>query len=152
MGSLQGEPTVPKKASHLPKGQKLIDSIYITIVRFGLLPGAYLIKVPGRKSGKIYTVPLFVLHSRGELWLVAGFAQSDWVKNVRAAGGCTLYHDRREEKVGVEEIKDIDLCAALLKEFVSKAPGARRGFAISPDAPIEEYRKLAPQHPIFRVC
>jgi deazaflavin-dependent oxidoreductase (nitroreductase family) len=148
----EGEPTVPKKASYLPKGQKLIDSIYITIVRLGLLPGAYLIKVPGRKSGKIYTVPLFVLHAQGERWLVAGFAQSDWVKNLRAAGGCTLYRNRREEKVSVEEIKDIDLCAAILKEFVSKAPGQSRGFAISPDAPIEEYRKLAPQHPIFRVC
>ena len=55
---------MPKKASYLPKGQKLIDSIYITIVRLGLLPGAYLIKVTGRKSGKIYTVPLFVLHSK----------------------------------------------------------------------------------------
>jgi hypothetical protein len=47
---------VPKKASYLPKGQKLIDIIYSTIVRLGLLPGAYLVKVTGRKSGKIYTV------------------------------------------------------------------------------------------------
>ena len=130
-----------KKASYLPEGQKLIDIIFITMVRFGLLPGAYLIKVPGRKSGKIYTVPLFVLHSRGERWLVAGFAQSDWVKNLRAAGGCTLYRNRREEKVSVEEIKDMGLCAALLKEFVSKAPGARRGFAISPDAPNRRVQK-----------
>jgi hypothetical protein len=86
---------VPKKASYLPKGQKLIDSIYITIVRLGLLPGAYLIKVTGRKSGKIYTVPLFVLHSRGERWLVAGFAQSDWVKNVRAAARSLMIEGKR---------------------------------------------------------
>jgi hypothetical protein len=107
----KGEHAVPKKASYLPKGQKLIDIIYITIVRLSLLPGAYLIKVTGRKSGKIYTVPLFVLHSQRERWLVAGFAQSDWVKNIRAAGGRALFQDRRKEKVSVEEIKDMDLCA-----------------------------------------
>jgi deazaflavin-dependent oxidoreductase (nitroreductase family) len=45
----------------------------------------------GRRSGKVYVTPASA-HVHGDVILVAlTFGnQSDWVRNVRAAGGCTV--------------------------------------------------------------
>ena len=142
---------MPKKASYLPRGQRTFNVIFATMVRLGMIPGAHLMSVPGRKSGKMQTIPLFVLHHDGQRWLVAGFAFSDWVKNIRAAGWCELFHDRKRERVQVVEVEDLEVRTVILREFVRTAPGANRGYTISPDAPLEEFAAIAPEHPIFRV-
>jgi deazaflavin-dependent oxidoreductase (nitroreductase family) len=120
------------------------------MVRLGMIPGAHLLSVPGRTTGKMRTIPVYVLRYEGERWLVAGYAGSDWVKNLRAAQWCTLIHDRTEERVGVVEVEDLPVRARVLREFVRRAPGAKRGYSISPDAPLEEFAEIAPLHPIFR--
>jgi deazaflavin-dependent oxidoreductase (nitroreductase family) len=115
-----------------------------------MIPGAHLLSVPGRKSGKMRTTPIYVLRYEGERWLVAGYACSDWVKNIRAAGWCRFIHDRTEERVGVVEEEDLAIRARVLREFVRRAPGAKRGYSISPDAPLEAFARIVPPHPIFR--
>ena len=142
---------MPKKASYLPRGQRVLNAIFATMIRFGMIPRAHLISVPGRKSGKMQTIPLYVLRHEGESWLVADYAGSDWVKNLRVAGWCEFFHDRVKERVQVSEVEDLEIRAVVLREFVRKAPGANRGYAIRPDASLEEYTSIVPAHPIFRV-
>jgi hypothetical protein len=139
-----------KKAAYLPRGQRVMNAIFGTMVRLGMIPGAHLLSVPGRKSGKMQTIPVYVLRYEGQRWLVAGYAESDWVKNVRTAGWCTFFHDRREERVRVIEVEDLEVRARVLREFVRKAPGAKRGYTISPDAPLEAFAAIASAHPVFR--
>ena len=140
-----------KNASYLPRGQRFLNAIFMRLVRLGIVPGGHLISVSGRKSGVMRTTPVFVLKHEGYRWLVAGFEQSDWVKNLRAAGWCFLIHDRREERVAVVEVEDLATRAPLLQAFVRRAPGGHRGFSIKPDAPLEEFAAIAPRHPVFRV-
>jgi len=45
----------------------------------------------------------------------------------------------------------MEVRAVVLQEFVRKAPGANRGYSISPDAPLTEFAAIAPDHPVFRV-
>ncbi len=142
---------MPKKASYLPRGQRMLNAIFGTMIRFGMIPGAHLMSVPGRKSGKMQTIPLYVLRHEGQRWLVAGYAGSDWVKNLRVAGWCEFFHDRVKERVQVSEVEDLEVRTIVLREFVRKAPGANRGYTISPDAPLEEYAAITPEHPVFRV-
>ncbi len=100
---------MPKKVSYLPPGQRLMNTIFGTMIRLGLIPGAHLMSVPGRKSGKMQTIPLYVLRHEGQRWLVAGYAGSDWVKNLRAAGWCEFFHDRKKERVEVVEAEDLEV-------------------------------------------
>jgi deazaflavin-dependent oxidoreductase (nitroreductase family) len=139
-----------KRATYLPRGQRILNAVFGTMVRLGMIPGAHLLSVPGRKSGKMRTTPIYVLRYEAERWLVAGYAGSDWVKNVRAAGWCRFIHDRTEERVGVVEEEDLAVRARVLREFVRKAPGAKRGYSISADAPIEAFASIVHEHPIFR--
>jgi hypothetical protein len=116
-----------KKASYLPRGQRLMNALFVTLVRLGWIPG-HIIRVPGRKSGEMQTIPLYVLRYQGQRWLVAGYAQSDWVKNVRAAGWCELFHDHVKERVKVIEEGNVEIQADVLQAFVNLAPGAKRAY------------------------
>src|SRR6202049_4121100 len=55
------------------------------------LPGFGIITHVGRKSGKVYRTPVNVFRApNGFLVALTYGTQSEWVKNVLAAGGCQL--------------------------------------------------------------
>ena len=55
------------------------------------LPGFGMLEYPGRKSGKPYRTPMTVFR-QGDAYVIALTygTEVQWVKNVIAAGGCTL--------------------------------------------------------------
>jgi hypothetical protein len=139
------------KISYLPRGQRLLNTIFTRMVLLGIIPGAHLIRVPGRKSGIMHTTPIFVLKHEGHRWLVSGFGQSDWVKNLSAVGWCILIHDHLEERVTVVEINDPKTRAPILQAFARHSPVGDKGFTVKRDASIEEFVAIAPNHPVFRI-
>ena len=63
----------------------------ITSLFAGSLPGFGILTHVGRKSGKLYRTPINVLRaSNGFIIALTYSSQSEWVKNVLAAGGCEL--------------------------------------------------------------
>ncbi len=67
------------------------------ITRFaGRVPPFAILEHAGRKSGKHYCIPMIVFRT-GETFTIALTygAKTDWVKNVLAAGGCTIQYRGR---------------------------------------------------------
>jgi deazaflavin-dependent oxidoreductase (nitroreductase family) len=63
----------------------------ITGLFAGWLPGFGILTHVGRKSGKVYRTPVNVFRaSNGFIIALTYSNQSEWVKNVLAAGGCEL--------------------------------------------------------------
>ena len=63
----------------------------ITGLFAGWLPGFGILTHVGRKSGKVYRTPVNVFRaSSGFIIALTYSSQSEWVKNVLAAGGCEL--------------------------------------------------------------
>ncbi len=63
----------------------------ITSLFAGWLPGFGILTHVGRKSGKVYRIPINVFRaSNGFIIALTYSSQSEWVKNVLAAGGCEL--------------------------------------------------------------
>jgi deazaflavin-dependent oxidoreductase (nitroreductase family) len=63
----------------------------ITTLFAGWLPGFGILTHVGRKSGKVYRTPVNVFRaSNGFIVALTYSSQSEWVKNVLAAGGCEL--------------------------------------------------------------
>ena len=61
----------------------------ITGLFAGWLPGFGILTQVGRKSGKVYRTPVNVFRaSNGFIIALTYSSQSEWVKNVLAAGGC----------------------------------------------------------------
>jgi len=63
----------------------------ITGLFAGWIPGFGILTHVGRKSGKVYRTPVNVFRaSNGFIIALTYSSQSEWVKNVLAAGGCEL--------------------------------------------------------------
>ncbi len=63
----------------------------ITGLFAGWLPGFGILTHVGRKSGKVYRTPVNVFRApNGFIIALTYSSQSEWVKNVLAAGGCEL--------------------------------------------------------------
>ena len=74
------------------------------LTRHGVsLLGSRVLIVPGRKTGKLQQVPVNLLQHDGRRYLVAIRGNTQWVRNVRAAGGAKLQVGRRAEEVTLSE-------------------------------------------------
>ena len=104
----------------------------------------------GRRSGKTMSVPLVVAELGGERYLVSMLGENaDWVRNVRANGEALLRYGPVEQ-VRLEEVAVTER-APILQAYLKRAPGGRPHFDIGFDAPLEEFARIAPRYPVFRV-
>jgi deazaflavin-dependent oxidoreductase (nitroreductase family) len=73
----------------------------------GWLPYFGVVEHRGRRSGRIYRTPVNVFHSGSVYLFVLTYgSDSDWVKNVRAAGTCTLHTRGRDVALEKPELID----------------------------------------------
>lgn len=64
----------------------------------GRVPPLAIVEHRGRRSGATYRTPVMVFRSSGGDGLVVALTygpEADWVRNVLAAGGCSMQHGRR---------------------------------------------------------
>jgi hypothetical protein len=131
---------------------RFLDRCTAAAYGLGVAPN-YLVtlEVLGRRSGRTVSLPLVMAVVRDERYLVSMLGEgTNWVRNVRAAGGnATLRHGRRES-VRLEEVA-ADRRAPLLKAYLRKAPNARAHFPVHKDAPLAEFDRVSPRYPVFRV-
>jgi hypothetical protein len=107
--------------------------------------------VTGRRTGRAISFPLVMADYEGERYLVSMLGDgANWVRNVRAAGGHAVLRHGRREPVLLEEV-DPSLRAPILRRYYSLAPGARAFVSVDSDAPLNEFEKIAPSIPVFRV-
>ena len=110
------------------------------------------LEVPGRRSGRIVRLPLVVAVVDGERYLVAMLGEdTNWVRNVRVAGGEVALCRGRREEVRLEEVA-LDRRAPVLKAYLKRAPNARAHVPIDEDAPLAEFERVANRFPAFRVA
>jgi deazaflavin-dependent oxidoreductase (nitroreductase family) len=121
------------------------------MIRRGLLPGhSYLLTVVGRKTGRPRTVPVTLIENADGRWLVAPYGETQWVRNVRAAGQATLQRGRQVETVWLSEVGPSQ-AAPVLQEYLRKVPVVRPYFDVRPDAPLHAFEAEADRHPVFEI-
>jgi len=77
----------------------------ITSLFAGWLPGFGILTHVGRKSGKVYRTPINVFRaSNGFIIALTYSSQSEWVKNVLAAGGCELKTRRKKYQLSAPKV------------------------------------------------
>lgn len=109
-------------------------------------------EVTGRRTGKTVSFPVVIADFRGERYLVSMLGEdTNWVRNVRAAGGRAVLRHGRREDVRLEEVAP-GARAEILRRYLERAPGARAHIPVDQHAPIEEFERIAPQYPVFHVA
>ena len=107
--------------------------------------------VVGRQSGKRISFPLAMTERNGERYLVSMLGnEANWVKNIKAAGGkAELQHGIREQVI-LEEV-EVEKRALIIKSYLQIAPGARPHIPVDKNASLQEFEKIAPQIPVFKI-
>ncbi len=116
------------------------------------LMGSRVLAVRGRSSGQWRTVPVNLLSIDGERYLVAPRGHTQWVRNVRAAGGGELRLGREVEAFAVEELADADK-PVILREYLRKwAWEVGRFFdGVDKGSSDAQLLAIAPGFPVFRL-
>ena len=108
------------------------------------------LEVKGRKSGQVRSAVVNIVDFDGEMYLVAPRGNTEWSRNARAAGEATVRRGKREQ-VRLEEVP-VDQRAPIIQRYLSEnAMVTKAHFGVEPDAPIDEFQRIAPDHPVFRI-
>jgi deazaflavin-dependent oxidoreductase (nitroreductase family) len=114
--------------------------------------GARELRLRGRRSGEIRSNVVNLLDLDGAQYLVAPRGMTEWVKNLRAAGGGELRVGRRVETFDADELPDsqkLPILRAYLKRWKWEVGQFFQG--VGPDASDAELAAIAPGYPIFRI-
>ncbi|MGW1715147.1 nitroreductase family deazaflavin-dependent oxidoreductase [Streptomyces sp. NPDC002156] len=116
------------------------------------LMGSAELSVLGRKSGEWRKVPVNPLPYEGGPYLVSARGHSEWVRNMRAAGGGRLKVGRRVQEFTAVELPDAEK-AVVLRTYLKKwGWEVGRFFGdVNADSTDEELLAAAPKHPVFRI-
>lgn len=123
------------------------------LARWGVsLRGSRQLAVRGRTSGEWRTVPVNPLDLDGRRYLVAPRGTTQWVRNLRAAGGGELRLGRRAEAFTADEVADADK-VPVLREYVRRWKMEVGQFfeGVDESSSDEELAAIAPGFPVFVV-
>lgn len=133
--------------------KNVFNRLVALLTRLGLsVAGSRVLEVKGRKSGEWRRTPVNLLVHEGERYLVAPRGNTQWVRNMRVAGGGRLVLGKRTEEFSAIEVGE-DEKPALLRAYLEKWKWEVGAFfdGVGPDAPDEELRRIGPDHPAFRI-
>lgn len=131
---------------------KLLNRFWAWVHAIGIAPN-YLVTldVVGRKSGKLISFPLVMTVVDDKRYLVSMLGEDvQWVKNIRAANGKALLRHGKRESVQLDLIPTQER-PPILKAYLQHAPGAVPHVPVNKNAPVEAFKTIADQYPVFQV-
>jgi len=139
-----------------PMGRRaggLFNDAVATLTRMGIsVRGSRVLSVRGRSSGEWRSTPVNPLAYQGKRYLVSPRGHTQWVRNMRAAGGGRLRVGRRVEEFTATELPD-DQKPELLRAYLQRWKFEVGMFfdGIGPDAPADKLLAIAPGYPVFEI-
>jgi hypothetical protein len=133
--------------------QNVFNPAVALMTRAGIsIWGSRILRVRGRKSGEWHSHPVNLLTYEGKQYLVAPRGLTQWVRNIRVAGGGELVLGSTVVPFKVVEINDeekIPMLRAYLKRWKVEVGVFFQG--VDAGSPESELKRIAPDHPVFRI-
>jgi len=131
----------------------LFNSTVAALTRHGIsVWGSRVLYVRGRTSGEWRSTPVNPLSYNGHRYLVAPRGHTQWVRNLRVAGGGELRVGKRTERFTATELADEqkpEILRAYLKRWKFEVGVFFDG--VGPDAPDAKLLEMAPGYPVFQI-
>jgi len=118
------------------------------------------LEVPGRRSGVVRRTVMVRVDYDGDHYVVALAGESDWVRNVRAAGGRVVVGRGERHAARLVEVPP-EQRAPVIRAYLVRwgrsagsrvaAREARHFFGVSPDPSLEEIAGVVEHYPVFRI-
>jgi deazaflavin-dependent oxidoreductase (nitroreductase family) len=143
-------PTVPFLQPNLL--DRIINRAFGIFVKLGfVMSHNFLLEVPGRKSGRVYSTPVNVLEFKDKKYLVAPRGDTQWVRNVVVSKKATLVKGTKHESIGLHSIAD-DGKREILKAYLDRYKlTVQRYFPIPAGSPTKDFEPLVGRYPLFEL-
>jgi len=143
------EPRAYERPSRL---EHLLNRAVGALVRLGIGPAHIrVLEVRGRKSGKLYSLPVDLLSEQGKLYLVAPRGYTQWVRNAEASGEITLRRGARVEGYRLRALSDAEK-PPILKAYLDRfRREVQRYFPVPAGSPPERLGPIAPRYPVYEL-
>jgi len=122
------------------------------LVRVGIGPSHMrMLEVRGRKTGRIYSLPVDLLYQEHALFLVAPRGRTQWVRNAEAQGEVTLRRGTQSARYRLRPIPDAEK-PPILKAYLDRFHReVQRFFPVRAGSPPEAFVSLAARYPAFEL-
>ena len=132
--------------------EALFNRTFGFLAGLGLAPSfIYQLEVRGRKSGKRYRSPVNLMDLGGKKILVAPRGRTQWVRNAEASNEISLKRASYRQSFSLKPILDSEK-PPILKEYLDRyASAVKKFFPIPPNSPIDAFRDIAPNYPVFEL-
>ncbi len=141
--------------------QRLSRRLGPAATSLGLAPADVItVEVPGRRSGVIRRTTVVRAACDGGHYLVSLAGESDWARNVRAAGGRVVISGRHRRAATLTEVAPPQR-APVIRAYLlrwGRSPGsaavgreARSYFGVGAGASLAEIQRVAERYPVFRI-
>lgn len=140
---------------------KLVHRFKYTVIPWytslGVTKGTITLEVQGRKTGNPIRVSLTTVRYNGLRYLVSLYDKSQWVKNVRAAGGQATILSGGKMPVRLVEIPQGERAPILLGYVQQRAfshsgeESAKLFFGLGPKPTLGDMEAMAPNFVVFRI-
>jgi deazaflavin-dependent oxidoreductase (nitroreductase family) len=132
--------------------EKTFNRVFGFLVGIGLpFPHKYLLLVRGRKSGKLYSIPVNLLELKGKRFLVAPRGRTQWVRNAETAGEVTLKKGSTRLEFHLRSLSEgekPEILKAYLDRFKSEV---QRYFSVAAGSPADSFAAIAVNYPAFEL-
>jgi deazaflavin-dependent oxidoreductase (nitroreductase family) len=110
------------------------------------------LEVKGRRSGEVRSTVVNTVEYEGQRYLVSPRGETEWVRNVRAAGGEAVIRHGGRQTVRLEELPAEERAPVIKKYLGENALSTRQHFEVAPKAELAEFAAIAASHPVFRIA
>ncbi len=132
--------------------ERLFNQCFGFLVGLGLgTQHSYLLQVRGRKSGKLYSTPIYLVERGGQRFLVAPRGYTQWVRNAQAAGEVVLQKGSFRQSFRLRAVADAEKPALLKAYLDSFKTTVQRYFPIPAGSEIQAFAAIAADYPVFEL-
>lgn len=127
-------------------------AIALIVGRWGVpVPGVRILRVHGRRSGRLHAVPITITSHDELRYLVAVRGETDWSRNLEAAGWGELIRGKQVERVRATRVSADEAQRGLSSHLARHGWATRRLLGVGRRPDPAELGALATRTPVFRL-
>jgi deazaflavin-dependent oxidoreductase (nitroreductase family) len=112
---------------------------------------AYQLEVIGRKSGKVYTTPVYIMVIDNRTFLVCPRGRAQWVINAEASGKLWLKKGSQRIQYTIGAVPQADK-PELLRAYLDRFKlTVQRYFPVTAGSPVSAFVPIAERYPVFQL-
>jgi len=132
--------------------ERVFNRAFGLFVGLGLAPrDYYLLRVRGRKSGRVYGTPVSLVSLHGARFLVAPRGRTQWVRNAEASNEVVLKRGSSSRRFRLRALADADKPPVLLAYLERYRSIVQRYFPVPAGSPPGAFAEIAARYPVFEL-